>query len=89
MKRQVISSISYGFVVCAALAMAGCSQAPSYDIDGSIFPAWLVCIVAGVLLAVLGRWLLQRAKIRVLFPVLVYPSLAAALTFAIWLAFFQ
>ena len=89
MKRQLISSISFGLVACAVLGTAGCSQAPSYDVAGSIFPAWLVCIIAGALLAILGRWLLLRTKIRVLFPVLVYPSLAAAFTFAIWLVFYQ
>jgi hypothetical protein len=74
---------------CAALMTAGCSQAPSIDIMGSLFPAWLLCIVLGILLALLGRWWLLRAHIKVLFPVLVYPCLAAALTFAIWLVLFQ
>jgi|HubBroStandDraft_2_1064218.scaffolds.fasta_scaffold744760_2 hypothetical protein len=89
MRRQIISQVWLGSVLCTALATAGCSQAPSYDIAGSIFPAWLVCIVAGALLAVFGRWFLLRAKIRVFFPILVYPSLAAAFTFAIWLVIFQ
>ena len=89
MRRQVTSSIFSRLPVCAALALAGCSQAPSYDVAGSIFPAWLVCIFSGALLAVLAHWLLLHAKFRVLFPQLVYPSLAAAFTFAIWLAFFQ
>jgi hypothetical protein len=56
---------------------------------GSLFPAWLVCFVLGTLLAVVGRWLLLRVRIAVLFPVLVYPCLAAVFTFAIWLIFFQ
>ena len=89
MKRQFVSSVSFGLVACAVLAVAGCSQAPSYDVAGSIFPAWLVCIIAGALLAILGHWLLLRTKIRLLFPILVYPSLAAAFTFAIWLVFYQ
>ncbi len=71
------------------LLTVGCSQAPSYDIMGSLFPAWLVCIVLGILLAVVGRWLLLRARVAVVFPVLVYPCLAAAFTFAIWLIFFH
>jgi hypothetical protein len=74
---------------CAALMTSGCSQAPSVDIMGSLFPAWLLCVVLGILLAVAGRWLLLRARIAILFPVLVYPCLAAGLTFAIWLVFFQ
>jgi hypothetical protein len=89
MRHQTISYFFSGLVFFPALAMAGCLQAPSYDIAGSIFPAWLVCIFVGALLAVLTRWLLLCARIRVILPVLVYPSLAAAFTFAIWLTIFQ
>ena len=74
---------------CTALMTAGCSQAPTYDIMGSLFPAWLVCSVLGILLAVIARWLLLLARITVILPVLVYSCLAAAFTFAIWLVFFQ
>jgi hypothetical protein len=55
---------------------------------GSLFPAWLVCTVLGTLLVVVARWLLLRTHIAVAFPMLVYPSMAAAFTFAIWLVFF-
>lgn len=73
----------------AALWLAGCAQAPAYDIMGSLFPAWLFCIVIGILLAVLTRWLLLRFHIAVVFPVLVYPSLAAFFTFALWLILYS
>jgi hypothetical protein len=55
---------------------------------GSLFPAWLVCIALGILLAVAAHWLLLRVHINLMFPVLVYPCLAAVLTLAIWLIFF-
>ena len=69
--------------------LAGCTRAPSFDIDGSLFPAWLVCLMLGVLAAVLARWLLLRQKITIVLPVLVYPSLAAVFTFLLWLVFFS
>jgi hypothetical protein len=68
--------------------LAGCSHAPTYDVMGSLFPAWLVCILLGTVLTVLARWLLLRYNVALLYPVLVYPSLAAAFIFAIWLIFF-
>jgi hypothetical protein len=68
--------------------IGGCSQAPSIDVMGSLFPAWLLCIALGTLAAVLSRWLLLRYRIQLLFPFLAYPCLAAAFTFAIWLVFF-
>lgn len=73
---------------CASVTFVGCSHAPTYDIMGSLFPAWLVCIILGIILTVAARWLLQRARIDLLYPVLVYPCLTAVFTFAIWLVFF-
>jgi YtcA family len=69
----------------ALLLAAGCSRSPDYDIMGSLFPAWLVCVVLGVLLAVVVRAILVRFQIRLMYPMLAYPCIAATLTFAIWL----
>jgi urea transporter len=70
------------------LLLTGCGRAPSFDILGSFFPAWLVCFVVGILLAVLCRALLQP-RVEIAFPVLVYPSLTAIFTLALWLALFR
>ena len=67
----------------------GCSRAPSFDIVGSFFPAWLLCICVGLLLTVGARWLLLRLRVVIALPVLTYPSLTALLTFALWLALFR
>jgi hypothetical protein len=69
--------------------LSGCSRAPTFDIMGSLFPAWLVCLMLGILLAALSRWLLLRQKIAVGLPILVYPSLAGLFTFLFWLIFFS
>jgi hypothetical protein len=89
MRRKTITSVLSYPAGCAVLLIAGCSHDPSYDIMGSLFPGWMVCIGLGVLFAVVGRWLLLRAHIAVILPVLVYPCLAAVFTFAFWLLFFQ
>ena len=73
----------------AAVFEAGCTRAPSFDVLGSFFPAWLFCLALAIPLTVLTRWLLLRVGITVVFSVLVYPSLAALFTFAIWLTFFS
>ena len=69
--------------------VSGCSRAPSFDIVGSFFPAWLICLVIGILLTTLARWLLLRRQIVVVWPILVYPSLTALFTFLFWLIFFS
>jgi YtcA family len=74
--------------VITLLLMTGCGRAPSFDILGSFFPAWLVCLVVAILLTVVSRSLLSR-YVEIVWPVLVYPSLVAVFTFALWLALFR
>lgn len=76
-------------VLPGPLLLAGCSRAPSVDVLGSFFPAWLFCVILAVLLATLIRLVMLRLRLRVVLPALVYPSLAALLTFALWLIFFH
>jgi YtcA family len=83
-------SVKHGFLLLLApLPLAGCSRAPSFDLLGSFFPAWLVCLIAAIPLTVLARWMFLRLHIALAPPVLIYPSLAALFAFALWLIFFR
>jgi YtcA family len=73
----------------APLLIAGCSRAPSFDLLGSFFPAWLVCVIAAIPLTGLARWIFLRLHIALAPPVLIYPSLAVLFTLALWLIFFR
>ena len=76
-------------VICFPWVLAGCTRAPSFDIVGSFFPAWLVCLMLGILATAISHLLLLRVKVALALPILVYPSLAALLTFLLWLVFFS
>ena len=78
----------YGLLL-VALLLSGCARSPSFDIMGSFFPAWLLCVAAGILLTVVLRLLLLRLRIAVAFTGLTYPCLTALCTFALWLTFFR
>jgi hypothetical protein len=78
----------YGLLLGATFSTS-CSRAPSFDILGSFFPAWLICLAVAVLLTAAAHWLLLRARVVLAVPVLTYPSLTALFTFALWLAFFR
>ena len=84
MARVSVLVLLLGLLFCT-----GCSRAPSFDIVGSFFPAWLVCIFVGLLLTVAARWLFLRLRVVIALPVLTYPSLTALFTFALWLGFFR
>ena len=71
--------------------LAGCGRAPSFNILGSFFPAWLVCMVVGILLAAVTHWLLARFELdkEIAWTIVVYPCLAAFFAFTLWLVFFS
>jgi hypothetical protein len=75
--------------VFPSLLLAGCGRAPSFDVVGSFFPAWLVCLAIAVLLTILTRWLFLHLRVALVPQVLIYPSVTAAFAFALWLIFFR
>jgi YtcA family len=78
---------------CASLVLGptGCSRAPSLNILGSFFPAWILCGVVGIVLTVVVRIFFVRANFEKELSqlALVYPCLAAFFTFSIWLLIFS
>jgi hypothetical protein len=85
--NRIREFVRYSFVL-SLLLLIGCGRAPSFDIMGSFFPAWLVCLVIAILLTVLSRELLRR-YVEIVWPIVVYPSLTAVFTFALWLTLFH
>jgi YtcA family len=87
----MLKPATMGALSTTTLLSAGCSRAPSFNILGSFFPAWILCGVIGILLTVFARVLLVRQKFEEeLSPlILVYPCLAAFFTFTVWLLFFS
>jgi hypothetical protein len=76
-------------LMLAAFFLTSCGRAPSFDVLGSFFPAWLVCLALSVVFTAAARWLLLRFHIVIALPVLTYPSLTALFSFAFWLALFR
>lgn len=67
------------------------ARAPSIEIIGSFFPAWMFCIVAALLITGAIRAGLVHSELeRKVGPLVVfYPSLAATITCLLWLIFFS
>lgn len=86
--RRGNRTLKYGSML-PSLLLAGCERAPTFDVVGSVFPAWLFCLATSILLTVLARWLFQRLSVAVAPQIVIYPSLTAAFAFALWLIFFR
>jgi len=91
MKKNGSCLLTLTATMGALAPLAGCQRAPTFSILGSFFPAWLFCIVAGILLAWAAHWFFARLELdkHIKPAILVYPCLAAFCAFTLWLAIFS
>jgi hypothetical protein len=78
--------------VAGTFALCGCEQrVPSVNVLGAFFPAWMLCILAGITLALLARQLFHALGLNPWIgpPAVVYPALAVGAMCATWIVFFQ
>jgi hypothetical protein len=78
----------------SALLLAGCgtgAHAPTVDVLGSYFPAWIVCILAGLAITLVVRLILVALKLNThLRPApFIYLCLMILFTLTVWLLFFK
>lgn len=78
-------------VLGSCILLTGCGRAPSINILGSFFPAWILCIAAGIFLTIVIHFLLVRLNLaaEIKPSVVAYPCIAASWTFTLWLIFFS
>lgn len=73
------------------IEIAGCRRAPTFNILGSFFPSWLVCLFAGIILSVIANRIFVRFALEkeILWPIVVYPCFALLFASVFWLIFFS
>ena len=66
-------------------------RSPTIDILGSYFPAWMICIVSGLALTLISRWIIRAYHLEpYASPApLIYPCLTIIYTFLTWIIFYQ
>lgn len=81
------------FLTVPGLLLSGCrsTHSPTVDVLGSYFPAWIICIVTGLVLTILMRQVLIIFKLdKHLHPApLVYLGMLTSFTLLVWLMFFK
>jgi len=66
-------------------------RSPTIDILGSYFPAWMICIVSGLTLTLISRWIIRAYHLEAYASPapLVYTCLTIIYTFLTWIVFYQ
>jgi hypothetical protein len=88
-EKRIGTKLPLAVLALAVLFAAGCD--PVVDIAGADFPAWLICVIAGVALAAALRPVFVAIRIEPhLGPLtVVYSSLAVLLSCVVWIIFFN
>jgi hypothetical protein len=73
----------------SALLCSGCSLAPNIPLFGAYFPAWMLCALLGIALAIAVRVVSVVTGLGRASPPLLYPLLAILFTAAGWIFFFR
>ena len=86
-----MKALRLSLTVLPALLLAGCAHSPTLDVLGSYFPAWMVCMVIGLVLTVITRQFLIGFKLHVHLRLagLVYLCLTLLWTLVAWLLCFK
>jgi hypothetical protein len=73
------------------LLLGGCAHSPTVDVLGSYFPAWMLCIIVGLVSTLIVRLLLIGFGIysHLRLKPLVFSCMAISFTFVVWLGFFK
>ena len=66
-------------------------RSPTIDILGSYFPAWMICIVSGLTLTLLSRWIIRAYHLDAYATPapLIYTCLMLIYTFGTWIIFYH
>jgi hypothetical protein len=86
-----------GKMLCRAIVgmdlifLTGCRGAPSINLMGSFFPGWMLCMILGVIGALLLRQVFIKININAHLPLpgIVYFCLWVFITLLSWLVFFR
>jgi protein-S-isoprenylcysteine O-methyltransferase Ste14 len=73
------------------VGLAGCSYSPEFNILGSYFPSWIVCLAIAIALTFGAHFLFAKRKlVDQLWPLpLIYTSLVCFLSCTLWIIFFE
>jgi hypothetical protein len=88
MNRTPALSLGIGGI---CLLCSGCGRAPAFDVIGSFFPVWMVCLVISIVLTSILRLVLLRRQLEPAIEpvVLFYPCVVILLSCLLWLIFFR
>ena len=87
-KIALIRALTATFLI---LPVAGCSSSPEFNILGSYFPSWIMCLAIASTLTFAAHIVIAKRKMAdQLWPLpLVYTSLVCFFSCTVWIIFYE
>lgn len=87
--KAIATLTKMAMALISPLLLTACD--PMVSLEGSFWPAWIICILAGLATSMLLMWQFIRLRLAPYLgpPLLIAPSLWALCTFVIWLLFYS
>jgi hypothetical protein len=81
-----LTRLSVVFVSGGSLSLVGCGGAPSVTVAGAYFPAWLLCALVAVFVAVITRSLMivTRLSNHIPYQLAVCSSIGVIVALIVW-----
>jgi hypothetical protein len=91
LRGSLFGFLRSGIAFTALIFLTGCKGAPSINLVGSFFPAWMLCVAIGVFGVLRLRRVFVRTQIEAHLGTLplVYFCLWVLITLGSWLLFFR
>lgn len=87
--KPIAALTQTAMALVSPLLLTACD--PMVSLEGSFWPAWIICILAGLAASMLLMWQFIRLQLAPHLgpPLLIAPSLWALCSFVIWLLFYS
>lgn len=89
--RRIGNPLRTGVCCLSVAGLTGCARSPAFNVLGSYFPGWILCIVLGIVAAVAVRVVLHRfdRERNIAALPLFYVAVALAVACMLWLIAFE
>lgn len=87
-KSRIVMRLKKNGWLTLATLLTGCSLSPAIPVIGAYYPSWLFCMIAGVILTLITRRVIQHKYKVISFAGVIYTALFALYSMLFWLVFF-
>ncbi len=68
----MLEKLKFVYIISFLITLSACNRAPSQNILGSYFPAWMLCAFFGIILTVIAHIIFAKIGIEEFIPEILF-----------------